>query len=68
MGDIDEEGFFVFKNKRRMRDPWLDSLEQEGEEAIDRIRKKIKLEQREMTVYDADRKLQDNYESDKEDN
>lgn len=44
MGDIDEDGFFVFKNKRRNRDPWLDSLDhQDGEEAIDKLRKKIKL-------------------------
>lgn len=26
MGEVDEEGFFVMNDKRRVRDPWLDSL------------------------------------------
>ena len=46
MGDIDEEGFFVFGNKRRFKDAWLDSLNDDGENAIDNMRKKIKLQQR----------------------
>ncbi len=43
MGDIDQEGFFIFHGKRRSRDPWLDSLDQDGDEALDKLRKKIKL-------------------------
>ena len=26
MGDIDGDGYFVFANKRRFKDAWLDSL------------------------------------------
>ena len=26
MGQIDEDGFFVFNKKRRVKDAWLDSL------------------------------------------
>lgn len=55
MGDIDEEGFFVFHGKKRARDPWLDSLEEEKEGSVDQLRKKIKLEQREKTVYQVEK-------------
>ena len=56
MGDIDEDGFFVFSNKRRYKDAWLDSLNEDGEDAVDTLRKKIKLEQREKNVYQVDKR------------
>ena len=40
MGDIDEDGFFIFK--RRHKDAWLDSLNQDGADELDNLRKKIK--------------------------
>jgi len=31
MGEIDEDGFFVFNKRKRLRDAWMDSLnENEG--------------------------------------
>jgi hypothetical protein len=44
MGDVDAEGFFVFKrrNKGEVRDAWLDSLGAANEEQImEGIQKKI---------------------------
>ena len=47
MGEIDQTGFFVFNNRKKMRDAWVDSLnDNDGEQAIDTLRKKIKLQQR----------------------
>ncbi len=66
MGDIDQDGYFVFNDKKRARDPWLDSLNEDGEEAIDTLRKKIKMEQRERNVFEADRKLQEDDKSDEQ--
>ncbi len=54
----------MFNDKKRARDPWLDSLNEDGEEAIDTLRKKIKMEQRERNVFEADRKLQEDDKSD----
>lgn len=55
MGDIDEDGFFVFSKKRQLKDAWLQSLEEnDGEGAVDTLRKKIKQEHRFQNVYDAD--------------
>jgi hypothetical protein len=43
MGEIDEEGFFVFNKKRQNRDAWLQSLEdKDADGAVDKLRKKIK--------------------------
>ena len=46
LGQMDDEGYFVMANKRRYKDAWLDSLNDDGEEAIENMRKKIKIEQR----------------------
>jgi hypothetical protein len=55
MGEIDEEGFFVFSKKRQNRDAWLQSLEDNEEDgAVDNLRKKIKEEQGFQNVYDVD--------------
>ncbi len=43
MGQIDEEGFFLFNKKRNLKDAWLDSINDgEDDEAVDKMRKKIK--------------------------
>ena len=59
MGEMDEDGYFVISNKRRFKDAWLDSLNEDGEDAVDNMRKKIKLEQREKTVYQVDKKYEE---------
>ena len=43
MGEIDKEGFFVFKrNKDGVKDAWLDSLQMgNDEEVIKSIQKKV---------------------------
>ncbi len=45
MGDIDHEGYFVFKRRGEYRDAWLDSI-QEGNDMMvaDKVKKKIKTE------------------------
>ena len=68
LGQMDDEGFFVMANKRRYKDAWLDSLNDDGEEAIESMRKKIKIEQRQKDVFAGDKKLNENYNSDEEDN
>ena len=55
-------------NKRRYKDAWLDSLNDDGEEAIENMRKKIKIEQRQKDVFAGDKKLNENYNSDEEEN
>lgn len=65
MGEIDEDGFFVFSKKRHLKDAWLDSLhDNEGEQAIDRLRKRIKQEQGFQDVYQADPHRNQDYRSD----
>jgi hypothetical protein len=56
LGEIDEDGFFVFSKKRQQGDRWLQSLEDPDEAGL---RKKIKEEHRFQNVYDADVKLND---------
>ena len=68
IGQIDEQGFFVMANKRRFKDAWLDSLNEEGDEAIETMRKKIKFQQRQKAVDQGDNKLNQNYKSDEQDN
>lgn len=54
MGEFDGDGFFLFNHKKRVRDPWLDSVGQaEDEEVADRIAKRIKTESRFQSVYEA---------------
>ena len=57
MGEIDDDGFFVFneRGRGRNRDAWLESIGEGDEYAVaDRILKKIKTESRFKTVYEAD--------------
>ncbi len=45
MGDIDQEGFFVFKRRNEYRDAWLDSIEEGNDIMVaDKVKKKIKTE------------------------
>lgn len=58
MGQIDEEGFFVFDRKKRVRDPWLDSIgEAEDGQVADQISKRIKETSRFQSVYEAGEQL-----------
>jgi hypothetical protein len=64
---LDEEGFFVFKRKNKNRDAWLDSInEGEDNEIVDKLKKKIKDEGGYQNVYQADRKINEDYKSDEE--
>ena len=45
MGDIDQEGYFVFKRRGEYRDAWLDSIEEGNDMMVaDKVKKKIKTE------------------------
>jgi hypothetical protein len=67
MGEIDEDGFFVFSKKRHLKDAWLDSLhDNEGEQAIEQLRKRIKQEQGFQDVYQADPHRSQDYRSEDE--
>jgi hypothetical protein len=57
MGDIDQEGYFVFKRRGEYRDAWLESIEEGSDMMVaDKVKKKIKTEGVTFTgVYDEDR-------------
>lgn len=43
MGDIDEDGFFVFKKKNQYKDAWLQSIEEDDDQMLaDKVKKKVK--------------------------
>jgi hypothetical protein len=51
LGNVDDDGFFVFKRGRQNRDAWLESIgEGNEEEIVDGMVKKIK-ETRFKSVY-----------------
>ena len=63
MGEIDQDGFFVFSRKRGYRDAWLDSIAEQNEEnAIDEMRKRIKEDGRELGVEEGDRRINEDYD------
>ena len=69
LGEVDGEGYFVFARRRKVRDPWLESIEENEEpEIADKIVKRIKTESRFKSVYEANDKLnEDIREEDSED-
>ena len=63
MGEIDEDGFFVFKRRKGVRDAWLESIDENEEaQAADKLVKKIKTETRFKSVYEAQDKINENDE------
>ena len=45
MGQIDQDGFFVFKRKNQYTDAWLDSMEEGNDLMVaDKVKKRIKTE------------------------
>ena len=62
MGEIDEDGFFVFNRKRGYRDAWLDSIaEQNEEKVVDQLRKQIKEENRFKSVEQEENRASEAY-------
>lgn len=61
LGDVDEDGFFVFNRKSKVRDAWLDSIGQADDaEVADQLVKKIKEGGRFQSVYEAGEQLNKN--------
>lgn len=61
LGDVDEDGFFVFNRKNRVRDAWLDTVgEAEDADVADHLVKKIKEGGRFQSVYEAGEQLNRN--------
>lgn len=45
MGNIDQEGYFVFKKRGDYKDAWLDSIEEGNDMMVaDKVKKRIKTE------------------------
>ena len=66
-GGFDEEGFFLFNRRKRVRDPWLDSVGQaEDAEVADKLAKRIKTESRFKSVYEANEKINKQLKEDEE--
>ncbi len=57
MGDIDQDGYFVFKRRGEYRDAWLESIEEGNDMMVaDKVKKKIKTEGVTFKgVYDEDK-------------
>ena len=63
MGEIDQDGYFVFSKKRGYRDAWLDSIaEQDEGQVIEEMRKRVKEDGRELGVEEGERRMNEDYD------